>query len=129
MLSRNLLRGLSLTLLSLAAHGQNLALRGGTIHTMAGEAIEDGVILVQNGKIAAIGPAADVTIPADIRLVLASLIRCHHLLWHVPCDCLLGAQVTSAILLLAWKYSSDERLFKVDEDKLERISRNDRTRP
>ena len=74
MLSRNLLRGLSLTLLSLAAHGQNLALRGGTIHTMAGEAIEDGVILVQNGKIAAIGPAADVTIPADIRLVNAPVI-------------------------------------------------------
>lgn len=30
---------------------------------------------------------------------------------------------------LAWKYSTDERLFKVDEDKLERISRHDRTRP
>ena len=30
---------------------------------------------------------------------------------------------------LAYKHSTDERLFKVDEDKLERISRHDRTRP
>lgn len=30
---------------------------------------------------------------------------------------------------LAYKHSTDERLFKVDEDKLERISRHDRTKP
>lgn len=44
-----------------------IALIGGTIHTMAGDAIDGGTILFQKGTIAAIG--RDVPLPADVERV------------------------------------------------------------
>lgn len=48
-----------------AAGAQNIAIRGKTIHTMTDGAapITDGVIIIRDGKIAAIGPAASTPIP------------------------------------------------------------------
>ena len=54
--------------------GQDLAVRAGTIHTMAGEAIRDGVVVVADGKIAAVGPASEVAIPDGISVLEAAVV-------------------------------------------------------
>ncbi len=50
--------------------GQTKAIRGAEIHTMAGEIIKAGVILIQEGKIAAIGD--NITVPAGAEVIEAS---------------------------------------------------------
>jgi len=40
-----------------------VAVRAGVVYTMAGPAISDGVVLVDGGRIVAVGPAAEVEIP------------------------------------------------------------------
>jgi imidazolonepropionase-like amidohydrolase len=51
-----------------------IAVRGETIHTMAGEPIEDGVVVVIGGRIAAIGPAGSTTLPDGIRVLEARVV-------------------------------------------------------
>ncbi len=51
-----------------------VAIRGDLVYTMAGEPIKDGVVLVADGKIAAIGPADQVDIPADSRIMFAAVV-------------------------------------------------------
>ncbi|MEZ6196668.1 MAG: amidohydrolase family protein [Planctomycetota bacterium] len=51
-----------------------LAIRGGVVHPVSGPPIEDAVILVRDGKIAAIGPAASVEIPAGFRVLRAAVV-------------------------------------------------------
>ena len=55
-------------LLSLATvlHGQSLAVRADLLYTAAGPAIQDGVVLIQDGKITAVGKAANVKIPTGV---------------------------------------------------------------
>lgn len=50
------------------------AVRGETVHTMAGPAIRDGLVLVRDGKIAYVGPAAGQSIPADHQVVQAKVV-------------------------------------------------------
>jgi imidazolonepropionase-like amidohydrolase len=51
-----------------------VAVRAATVHTMAGAAITDGVILVsRNGKIERVGRAADVRIPEGYRTLTAAV--------------------------------------------------------
>jgi len=57
-----------------AAHGQDLAIRGATLHTMVGPPIRDGVVLIRDGKIAAVGSAAQVAIPADVASLEAAVV-------------------------------------------------------
>ena len=52
-----------------ASPADKLVIEAGRIITQAGEDIEDGVIVVENGRIAAIGPAADVEKPWDAPVV------------------------------------------------------------
>lgn len=47
---------------------QDLVIRGGTIHTLAGPDIPNGTVLVQNGRIAAVG--ANVETPTDRKSVV-----------------------------------------------------------
>ena len=42
-----------------SAHAETLVIYGDTIHTMDGEAIENGYVLVRDGEIAAVGKADD----------------------------------------------------------------------
>ena len=56
-----------------SAHAQ-VAVRGKTIHTMAGPAIENGVVLIRDGKIAAIGGADDIEIPTGFRVLEAAVV-------------------------------------------------------
>ena len=56
-----------------AALGQ-LAVKGDTIWTMNGEPIVNGVVLIRDGKIERVGPAAQVQIPAGYRTVTAKVV-------------------------------------------------------
>ena len=44
------------------------------VHTMAGPVLDDGVVLVENGKIAAVGRAADVKIPDNVPTFRAAVL-------------------------------------------------------
>ncbi len=50
------------------------AVRGEVVHTMAGPAISDGVVVVTDGKIAAVGPADRVRVPAGYRVLTAKVV-------------------------------------------------------
>ncbi len=64
---------LAATLAAPAAHAQ-LAVRGETVHTMAGPPIRDGVVLVRDGRVERVGPAAQVAIPAGYRVLTARVV-------------------------------------------------------
>lgn len=51
-----------------------IAVKGETVWTMAGDPITNGVVLVNNGKIEAIGTAAQVKIPANYRVISAKVV-------------------------------------------------------
>ena len=51
-----------------------LAIRGDVVHTMAGPAIRDGVVLLENGKVKQVGPAAEVVIPPGIRVLRGAVV-------------------------------------------------------
>ena len=51
-----------------------LAVKGETVFTMAGEPIKNGVVLVKDGKIEAVGTAAQVAIPAGYRVISAKVV-------------------------------------------------------
>jgi imidazolonepropionase-like amidohydrolase len=51
-----------------------IAVKGETVWTMAGEPITNGVVLVNNGKIEAVGPASSVNIPANYRVISAKVV-------------------------------------------------------
>jgi imidazolonepropionase-like amidohydrolase len=55
---------------SASAQTPVLAVRGGTVHTASGPAIENGVVLIRDGRISAVG--AGVPIPAGAQVVDAS---------------------------------------------------------
>jgi imidazolonepropionase-like amidohydrolase len=54
------------------APAKRLAIRAGRIHTVSKGTIEDGVILLEDGKISAIGPADQVPVPAGFDSIAAS---------------------------------------------------------
>ncbi len=56
--------------LSVSAQGQDLAIKAGKILTVSGPTIENGVILIRDGRIAAVGQ--DLNIPVDLRVLDAS---------------------------------------------------------
>lgn len=51
-----------------------LAIRGDIVHTMAGPAIRDGIVLLENGKVKQVGPAAAVVIPPGIRVLRGAVV-------------------------------------------------------
>ncbi len=51
-----------------------IAVRGETVWTMAGAPITNGVVLVNNGKIEAVGSATQVQIPAGYRTITAKVV-------------------------------------------------------
>ncbi len=57
-----------------AALAQDVAIRGEQVHTMAGPAIADGVVVIDDGKIVAVGPAATTPIPAGFPVVEAKVV-------------------------------------------------------
>ena len=57
-----------------AAHSQDIAVRGQIVYPVSGAPISDGVVVVRDGKIAAIGPSNGVRIPAGMDLVEAAVV-------------------------------------------------------
>jgi len=51
-----------------------IAIRGETIHTMAGEPIRDGVVVVRDGTIRALGPASSTRIPEEYKVISARVV-------------------------------------------------------
>jgi len=51
----------------------SLAIHGETIHTMVGPAIKDGLVLIRDGKITYVGPAAGQIVPADHQIIRAKV--------------------------------------------------------
>lgn len=62
-----------LVALAVAASAQ-IAVRGETVWTMNGDPIKDGVVLIKDGKIEAVGPAAQISIPSNYRVLTAKVV-------------------------------------------------------
>ena len=56
------------------ALGQDIAVRGGVIYPVTAPPIDNGVVLVEDGRIAALGPARDVRIPEGVEVVDAAVV-------------------------------------------------------
>jgi imidazolonepropionase-like amidohydrolase len=52
----------------------DVAVRGETVYTMAGEPLKDAIVIVRGGKIERVGPAAEVKIPAGMRVLSAKVV-------------------------------------------------------
>jgi imidazolonepropionase-like amidohydrolase len=59
---------------SLFTASAQIAVKAETIWTMAGAPITNGVVLINNGKIEAVGTAAKVSIPANYRVISAKVV-------------------------------------------------------
>jgi len=58
-----------------AASAQTLAVQAGRVHTAAaGGVIEDAIILIENGKFTAVGPASSIAIPATAEVLSAAVV-------------------------------------------------------
>lgn len=51
-----------------------VAVKGETIYTMAGAPVQDGVVVIRDGKIAAIGPASATAVPDGYRVLTAKVV-------------------------------------------------------
>ncbi|MBX3381768.1 MAG: amidohydrolase family protein [Phycisphaeraceae bacterium] len=56
------------------AFAQNLVVKGKTVYTMAGNAITDGVVVMKDGKIAAVGKASEVKLPDGVKVIEAAVV-------------------------------------------------------
>lgn len=65
---------LGLVLSSFPLSAQTVAVRGQTLYPVSGPAIEDGVVLIEEGVIRAVGPAAEVSIPDGVRVVEGAVV-------------------------------------------------------
>jgi len=68
--------GLIVGMLGLFASSSSaqVAIRGKKIYTMAGAPVVDGVVVIQGGKITAVGPAGGVTIPPGMTVLEAEVV-------------------------------------------------------
>lgn len=67
MMSRLTALGALTALLASAADAQVIAITGGTVYPVSGPRIENGTVLIRDGRIVAVG--ADVAVPADARRI------------------------------------------------------------
>ena len=58
-----------LVLPAAGAAASDLAVRAGRLMTGTGETIPDGVVVIEDGRIRAVGPARTVRIPADMEVI------------------------------------------------------------
>lgn len=57
-----------------AGGGGDLAVRGAIVHTSAGEAIEDGVVVIEDGVIVAVGARDEVEVPDGVDVLDAAFV-------------------------------------------------------
>ena len=65
---------LLLVILAVPALAADLAVRARLIHTVAGDTIEDGVVLIRDGKIHRVGPTDRVRIPDGTKVIEAAVV-------------------------------------------------------
>ncbi|MCO6436263.1 MAG: amidohydrolase family protein [Phycisphaerae bacterium] len=65
---------LAIAVLGVEIAAAQVAVRGARVYTMAGPPIDDGVVVVRDGKIAAVGPASEVTIPDGVKILDAKVV-------------------------------------------------------
>jgi imidazolonepropionase-like amidohydrolase len=58
----------------MSAVAETLAVRGDVVHTMAGPPLTDGVVVIEDGKIRAVGPAATTAIPPTAKLLRGAVV-------------------------------------------------------
>ena len=63
------MRLLLLTLFSLTLTAQDIAVRAEKLYTVSGAMIIDGVIIIQKGKITAVGKASDIQVPEGMKVL------------------------------------------------------------
>lgn len=73
-MKRLVIIGLGLLLAAQALPAQDLAVRGERVYPVAGPVIENGVVLVRDGKIERVGPADRVRIPEGVRTLDARVV-------------------------------------------------------
>lgn len=69
-----LLSGVILGLVLFGGAFGQIAVKGDTVWTMNGTQLTNGVVLVRDGKIEAVGNAAEIKIPADYRVITAKVV-------------------------------------------------------
>ena len=57
-----------------ATAAETLAVRGDMVHTMAGPPIADGVVVIENGKLRAVGPAATTPVPPAAKILRGAVV-------------------------------------------------------
>ncbi len=60
--------------LAAPAASAQIAVRGETVYTMSGGPLRDGVVLIRDGRIERVGPAASTSIPAGYRTLQAKVV-------------------------------------------------------
>ncbi len=71
---KKLLISLCISLIAAAAASAQIAVKGETVWTMAGDPITNGVVLIKDGKIEAVGTADQVRVPSGYRVVNAKVV-------------------------------------------------------
>jgi len=71
--SRTLTTAFCLAALAMCAQAQ-VVVKGKVVHTMAGDSILDGVVVIENGKITAVGPQSEVKIPEGLPVIEAGWV-------------------------------------------------------
>ena len=61
-------------LLAATAHSRDVAVRGGIVYPVTGPPIENGVVIIRDGKISAVGAADRVRIPNGIEVIDAEVV-------------------------------------------------------
>ena len=51
-----------------------VAIRGETVYTMSGKPIKDGMVVIRDGKIAAVGKADAVKVPDEFKVLKAKVV-------------------------------------------------------
>ena len=57
-----------------AVFAQDIAVRGDRVYTAVGDVIEDGIVVVRDGKIAVVGSANDVSVPPGMKILEAPVV-------------------------------------------------------
>src|SRR3954447_14017010 len=70
LLARSALSVMLVAMVAGVAHAQTIAITGGKVYPVSGPAIENGTVIITNGKIAAVG--ANIAIPAGAQRIDAT---------------------------------------------------------